>query len=101
MTTLHDISIDKVPLAECCRKYDVERLWLFGSILRADFGSDSDIDAFVSFAEGAIGIFELGGLAADLSDLWHREVHLTTLNSVPKAYRQRLLKSAKLEYSNG
>jgi hypothetical protein len=101
MTTLHDITINEAALAACCRKYGVDRLWLFGSILRDDFRNDSDIDALVAFRHDGIGAFELGGLAADLSDLWHREVHLTTFNSVPETYRPWLLKSAKLEYSDG
>ncbi len=33
-----------------CRKYGVEEFALFGSVLRDDFGPDSDIDVMLTFA---------------------------------------------------
>jgi predicted nucleotidyltransferase len=40
-----DIPSDKV--AEFCRRYRIRELSLFGSVLREDFRSDSDVDALV------------------------------------------------------
>ncbi|HHT9121152.1 MAG TPA: nucleotidyltransferase family protein [Candidatus Hypogeohydataceae bacterium YC41] len=47
------IEIPHEKLAEFCQKWKVQELSLFGSVLREDFGPDSDIDILVSFAPGA------------------------------------------------
>ncbi|MCY3017751.1 MAG: nucleotidyltransferase domain-containing protein [Planctomycetota bacterium] len=36
-----------------CRRWRVRELCLFGSVLREDFGPDSDIDMLVTFQDGA------------------------------------------------
>jgi predicted nucleotidyltransferase len=36
-------------IAELCRKYQVEELAVFGSVLRDDFRMDSDVDFLVTF----------------------------------------------------
>jgi len=43
------ISISKDKIADFCKQNQVRRLSLFGSILREDFGPDSDIDKLVEF----------------------------------------------------
>jgi predicted nucleotidyltransferase len=97
---LHGIDIERDRLADICRRYRLERMWLFGSVLRDDFRSDSDIDILVETRAGApVGLFALGGLQMDLSDLFGREVHVTTLGSVPAQVRPELLRSASLQYA--
>ena len=41
------ITIPKDRLADFCRRYRIRRLSLFGSVLREDFGPESDIDVLV------------------------------------------------------
>jgi uncharacterized protein len=41
-----------------CKKWNLKELSLFGSILRDDFGPQSDIDVLVSFRPGAAMSFE-------------------------------------------
>lgn len=43
--------IDIAPeiIAECCRRWYITRLSLFGSVLRDDFGPESDVDVLVEF----------------------------------------------------
>ncbi|MFH0981152.1 MAG: nucleotidyltransferase domain-containing protein, partial [Planctomycetota bacterium] len=36
-------------IAELCRKYQVEELSVFGSVLRGDFRPNSDVDFLVTF----------------------------------------------------
>jgi hypothetical protein len=95
---LHDVVIDKDQLAACCKRYDVRRLWLFGSILRPTFRADSDVDVLVELVR-PIGLFRLGGLREDLSDLFGRDVHLTTLGSVPAPIQSQLMQEAQLQYA--
>jgi predicted nucleotidyltransferase len=96
----HGIEIPGERLADLCRRYHIQRMWLFGSVLRGDFRADSDIDVLVETRAGApIGLFALGGLQMDLSDLFGREAHVTTLGSVPPQVRPDLLRSASLQYA--
>jgi predicted nucleotidyltransferase len=39
-------------LAAFCRKWNIARLEVFGSLLREDFGKESDVDFLVSFEPG-------------------------------------------------
>ena len=98
MTLLHNVAVDDLSLNESCRRYGVSKLWLFGSILRVDFRPDSDVDVLVELRE-PIGLFRLGGLQADLEEIFGRPVHLTTLASVPDGIRPQLLRNAKLQYA--
>ena len=43
------IDIPKVQIAAFCVRNRIRRLALFGSVLRSDFGPDSDIDVLVEF----------------------------------------------------
>lgn len=44
------IEIPTDEIADFCRRWKVTELALFGSVLREDFGPESDVDALVSFA---------------------------------------------------
>ena len=97
MTLLHDIRIDEQRIEDLCRVNGIARLWLFGSIVRDDFGADSDVDVLVELRE-PIGLFCLGGLRSELEGIFGRPVHLTTLGSVPDSVRPELLEGAKLQH---
>jgi len=43
------VSIDRDAVSAFCRRHHIKRLALFGSILRDDFGPESDIDVLVEF----------------------------------------------------
>ena len=45
-----DIEIPDAELAGFCRRWQIVELALFGSILRADFGPQSDVDVLVTYA---------------------------------------------------
>lgn len=48
------IEIPQKELTDLCRRRQIRRLALFGSVLRADFGSDSDVDVLVEFEDGCV-----------------------------------------------
>ena len=48
-----DLEIPSGSLEAFCRKWKVEELSLFGSVLRDDFSPESDVDVLVSFADDA------------------------------------------------
>ncbi len=43
------IEIPKEKIEAFCRKHHIRKLSLFGSVLREDFGPDSDVDVLVEF----------------------------------------------------
>ena len=46
------ISIKKDKMAEFCEKHHIQRLAIFGSSPRKDFGPESDVDILVDFEPG-------------------------------------------------
>jgi predicted nucleotidyltransferase len=77
--TRHGINIDRKRIADFCRRHGITRLSLFGSILRDDFGPDSDIDVLVEFPPQArVSLFELGGMLIELTEMLGRQVDLKT-----------------------
>ena len=64
------IPIDHKKLEQFCRKNHVRRLALFGSVLRADFRPDSDVDVLIEFEPNhRIGYFGLYEVEEELSKL--------------------------------
>ena len=49
------IAVDRPTITEFCHRWRIAELALFGSVLRDDFHADSDVDVFVTFADGATG----------------------------------------------
>lgn len=85
------LEINDGKLAAICRRSGVVRLWLFGSVLREDFGAHSDIDLLYELAPDAqVGLVEIEALRADLTDLFGRKVDLAPMRFV----RQTILRQA-------
>ncbi|MCC6744620.1 MAG: nucleotidyltransferase domain-containing protein [Acidobacteria bacterium] len=72
-----NIPIDPARLASYCRGRHITRLSLFGSVLREDFDTSSDVDVLVRFAEDTpVSLFDFVTVADELSELLGREVDL-------------------------
>lgn len=85
---------------EFCLANGIARLSLFGSVLRADFGAESDVDCLVEFQPGkSIGLFEFAGMQQLLTELMGRQVHLHTLTMLPPGARDRIAAGAKVQYA--
>src|SRR5947209_1463763 len=57
------VDFDPEQVAEFCRRHQITRLSLFGSVLRDDFTPESDVDVLVEFAPGrtpGVEFFALG-----------------------------------------
>ncbi len=94
MTAHIDIRPDK--LAAFCGRWRVTELALFGSVLRDDFGPDSDVDVLISFHENAgHSLFELDGMESELKEIFGREVDLVSRRGV-EASRNYLRKNSIL-----
>ena len=81
------------------KRTELERLSLFGSVLRKDFQSRSDIDILVEFESGArVGMIRLAGLEIELGEILGRKVDLNTAGFLSKYYRDRVLSEAEVQY---
>ena len=69
---------------ELMKRYPISSMGLFGSIVRDDFGKDSDIDIIVDF-NGKIGI-EFIDLADELEENLHRKVDLVSRGGIKQKY---------------
>jgi len=95
----HGIEIPENLIAEFCRKYYIRRLSLFGSILRDDFGPESDIDFLVEFEPGKVpGLIRMAGLEIELSSIIGRKVDLRTPAELSRYFREEVLKEARVQY---
>ena len=93
------ISIPKKRIAEFCERNRVQRLSLFGSVLREDFGPNSDVDFLVEFEpDTRIGLIRLSGLEIELSNIVGRKVDLNTPGFLSKYYRDQILAEASVQY---
>lgn len=93
------LAIDAEQLDIVCERHGIAKLSLFGSVLRDDFGADSDVDVLVEFEpETRVSYFTLGGLQQDLSDLFGRHVDLKTPTTLSRYVVKRVLDSAEPIY---
>ena len=95
----HDIQIPRQELTSFCQRHRIRRLALFGSILRNDFGPDSDIDVLVVFEpEARVGLFRLTNIQSQLSELFDRKVDLNTPGFLSDRFRDEVLREAEEQY---
>jgi predicted nucleotidyltransferase len=97
----HEIDISESQLAELCRKWKVTELSLFGSILRDDFGPDSDIDVLVVFQPDAPwSLWDLLDMREELHDLFGRTIDLVEKEALRNPFRRyEILKNHKVLYA--
>jgi predicted nucleotidyltransferase len=82
---------DRERIAAFCRRHRIRRLALFGSVLRNDFGPDSDVDVLVEFEPGAKTGLAFFGMQDELSEIMGRKVDLNTPGFLGSRIRDRVL----------
>jgi uncharacterized protein len=88
-------------ISSFCRKWQVREFSLFGSVLRDDFGPDSDVDVLVSFQEGArITLWDMSDMVAELENLFGRKVDLVEKEGLRNPYRRKeILSNCEVVYA--
>ena len=93
------IDIPKEKVAEFCRRNRIRRLRLFGSVLRDDFGPESDVDVLVEFEPGArVGLITLAGMEIELSQVLGRRAEMHTIKGLNPRFRDEVLRTAEEQY---
>ena len=96
------IKIPKEILAQFCETYHIRKLSLYGSALRDDFKSDSDIDILIEFEPGfKTGLLKMARMENELSGILGQKVDLRTPGDLSRYFRQEVLESAEVEYAKG
>ena len=92
--------IPKDKLTSFCRKYSVQKLALFGSALRDELRSDSDIDLLIEFEDKKTpGLISFCGMENELTEIAGRKVDLRTPKDLSKYFRAEVLRDAKVQYA--
>jgi predicted nucleotidyltransferase len=94
--TSFDLQSDRV--ITLYKKYYVETLSLFGSLLRGDSNSESDIDLLVSFSR-PVSLLHLVALERELSAVLNARVDLVTKDSISPYLRKQILRERKEVYA--
>ena len=81
-----------------CQKHHIRQLSFFGSVVRDDFGPQSDIDVLVEFEPGHTPGFDFFLIEAELSRLVGRRVDLQTLHFLSPEIRSSVLAEAVPAY---
>lgn len=95
------IAIDQEKITDFCQRWQVTELALFGSVLREDFGPESDVDVLVTFAEGAPwSTFDLVGMMEELKAIFGRGVDLVEKGGLDNPLRRRaILSTSQVVYA--
>jgi hypothetical protein len=94
------LTVSREELAAFCERWEVRRLAFFGSIVREDFGPDSDVDVLVEFDSGRTpGLDFYGTMPEELSGIvGGRKVDLVTFGSISRWMRANVLAEALTVY---
>lgn len=97
-----DLPLDQI--AEFCTRWGIVEFALFGSVLRDDFGPDSDIDVLVRFTtERKYKLHDILQMEREIEVLLGREVDLVDRLTVERSEnylrRRAILNSARLIYA--
>ncbi|PKN67817.1 MAG: nucleotidyltransferase [Deltaproteobacteria bacterium HGW-Deltaproteobacteria-15] len=95
------IEIPEKKIAEFCRRHNIRRLALFGSVLGDDFTPDSDVDVLVEFEPGTRIGLRFFALQEELSRMLGRKVDLNTPGFLSRYFRERVMEEAEDQYAAG
>ena len=89
------IELDMEAIAAFCERNHIRKLSLFGSVLRDDFGPESDIDVLVEFEPGITPGLAFFAMRDELSEIVGRKVDFLTEGSLNKYIRDGILADAR------
>jgi uncharacterized protein len=98
-TTKFDLPIQH--LKHFAERHPVQRLAVFGSVLREDFSAASDVDILIEFKpDASIGFFKMYDLEQELTQIIGRQVDLRTPNELSQHFRDAVIGEALLIYES-
>ncbi|MCX7422593.1 MAG: nucleotidyltransferase family protein [Planctomycetia bacterium] len=96
MSASRNISVPQISIATFCRKWRVREFAFFGSVLRDDFGPESDIDVLVSFEpKSQWSLWDLLAMRDELVVLFGRPVDLIEKEALRNPIRKERILSTR------
>ena len=99
------IKISRRKLTAFCRKYRIQKLAFFGSVLREDFKPTSDVDVLVEFEKDYTPGLAFFAMPEELKEIFGRDVDLLTYQGINSSRnpirRKAILESAQVYFSAG
>ena len=91
-------------IADFCKRWRIVELSLFGSVLRDDFGPESDVDVLIRFhQEVQHSLLDMARMRQELSRMLGREVDLVERTAVEGSRnyirRRAILQTAEVVYA--
>jgi len=98
-----NLAIPEKKIRTFCLQWRVTEFALFGSILREDFGPESDVDVLVSFdTEARWSLWDLVEMQQELETIFGRSVDLVEDGTLRNPFRrQSILSSKEVVYASG
>ena len=95
------IKVDSERIADFCRKWQITEFSLFGSVLRDEFGPESDVDVLVTFSPAAPwDYFDWAEMADELKNIFGHDVDIVEKDSLRNPYRRHaILSSSQVIYA--
>jgi hypothetical protein len=95
------LAIDQSGIEQFSRRWRVKELALFGSVLRDNFGPQSDLDVLVSFEPDAPWtLWDLSRMREELEELFGRKVDLIEQEGLENPFlRHAILTTKRVIYS--
>ena len=86
------IPIDRETIVRFCRRWAITEFALFGSVLRDDFGPDSDVDVLVTFSsEATWSLVDLVNMREELAVIFARPVDLVEKQALRNPFRRHAI----------
>ncbi len=97
------LNVPEEELRRLCGRWGIQRLSLFGSVLRGESGPESDVDLLVEFEAGArITLLDFVNIRGELGRLFDRRIDLISKrglkNSGNAMRREEILNTARTIY---
>ena len=94
--TYGQIEISEEHISDFCQKWRIKELALFGSVLREDFGVDSDVDVTVSFEDGAPwSLWDILDMRKELQQMFGRPVDIVEKEALRNPFRRQVILSTR------
>jgi len=83
------LTLPKEKIKKFCLKWNVVEFSLFGSILRDDFDTESDVDILISLSEKAdLDLYDWVTMIEELEEIFGREVDLVEKSTLRNPFRR-------------
>ena len=96
---MKNIRVSRDKIGAFRKKHHIRKLSFFGSVLREDFGPQSDVDVIVEFEPGYVPGLAFFAMESELSEILGRKVDLNTPQFLSPYFRDDIVAEAETEYA--